>query len=109
MGFGTLRLLGFQEGTVLKTKLFWENVITMESKMGKLVIPNHIKIGVLVGGVGFLMGMLLMFVFMGLPVGSMLLAIPVGIATGRLLVGGGNPGESIPEKLTVWAGFISVH
>lgn len=48
-----------------------------------------------------------MFVFMGLPVGNILLLIPVGIVTGKRLVNRVRLGQSLSEKLGVRAGFIS--
>ncbi len=70
-------------------------------------MADHIKIGFRVGGLGFLIAMFLMFVLMGLPLGNILLAIPVGIFTGRRLVKVARPNTPIPKKFSVGASFTS--
>lgn len=70
-------------------------------------MSSSVKIGIRVGSGGFLVGMFLMFIFMGLPVGNILLAIPMGIITGRFIVKRKKFGESISEKDSLQAGLIS--
>lgn len=70
-------------------------------------LPSYARIGLLVGGAGFVAAMVLMFVFMGLPVGAILLTIPVGVVTGKWLVRDEKRGESLSEAAGARAGLIS--
>ena len=71
------------------------------------VMSYHIKAGILVGAAGFLAETFLIFVFMGIPIGSILLAVPVGIVTGRKVAQGRNLKQPVSDKLGLQAGLIS--
>jgi len=79
----------------------------MRKRVPRQFIPNHTKIGLLVGGASFVIGGFSMFVFMGLPITAISLAIVSGITTGFLLVRKQKPGEHISEQLGVQVGLIS--
>ncbi|OGC86568.1 MAG: hypothetical protein A2142_00800 [candidate division Zixibacteria bacterium RBG_16_48_11] len=70
-------------------------------------MSHHIKAGIQVGVVGFLAEMFLIFAFMGLPIGAILMAIPVGIFTGKKVSRGISLKEPLVEKYTLQAGLIS--
>ena len=70
-------------------------------------MSHHIKVGIQVGVVGFLAEMFLIFAFMGLPIGAILMAIPVGIFTGKKVSRGISLKEPLVEKYTLQAGLIS--
>lgn len=69
-------------------------------------MSGYVKTGVLVGGLGFLTGIFSISIFMGLPVGNILLAIPVGIITGRALSRGTSL-KPISKRRSLLAGLIS--
>ncbi|OGC91652.1 MAG: hypothetical protein A2142_08700 [candidate division Zixibacteria bacterium RBG_16_48_11] len=77
------------------------------AKVKRRVMSYHIKAGILVGVAGFLAEMFLTFVFMGIPIGSILLAVPVGIVTGRKVAQGRNLKQPVSDKLSLQAGLIS--
>lgn len=79
----------------------------MGSVADKKSIPEYLRTGLLVGGVGFLISAFLMFFSMGIPIVSILLGAPVGIVTGRLLLRREKPDESFSKKTVIRAGFMA--
>ena len=70
-------------------------------------MQTYQKIGLRVGIIGFVVGAILMFVQMGLPLLNILLAIPVGIYTGKLLARSGNDTNSVAKKTYTQASLLA--
>ncbi|MCR4440466.1 MAG: hypothetical protein QHJ34_15330 [bacterium] len=79
----------------------------MRKRVPRQLIPNHAQIDLLVGGASFVTAGFSMFVFMGLPIACIPLAIASGITTGLLLVRKQKLGEQVSEQLGVQVGLIS--
>jgi len=70
-------------------------------------MQTYQKIGLRVGVIGFVVGAILMFVQMGLPLLNILLAIPIGIYTGKLLARSESYANSVTKKPYTQASFLA--